>query len=246
MKKAIVIGATSGIGKALAEHLITEGYSVGLTGRRLELLETFQKMYPDSTYIQSMDVSQTETAIEQLNYLIERMKDVDLIIVNAGIGFENRSLDWDKEKSIIDINVSGFAAMASSAIRYFETRKKGHLVGISSIAALRGIGVVPAYNASKAFVSNYLQGLRHNCYIKQLPVTVTDVKPGFVDTPMTEGQEGMFWVASAEKAARQIYAAILNKKSHVYVTKRWWIIACMMKYLPDSIFFRMGKKPNKD
>ena len=238
MKKAIIIGASSGIGKELAKVLSQNGYAVGLTGRRIELLIALQNELPTESFVKAMDVSQTDKAIQQLTELISEMNGVELVVISAGIGFINTELEWEKEKATIETNVAGFAAMANVAVQHFLEQRVGHLVGISSIAALRGSGGAPAYNASKAFVSNYLEGLRQKFFHLKLPIVVTDVKPGFVDTAMAQG-EGLFWVAPTEKAARQIYKTIKARRNHVYVTKRWRLIGLLLKLMPNYIYNRM-------
>jgi len=235
MKKAIVIGASSGIGKELARVLSQNGYAVGLTGRRVELLTALQNELSTESFVKPMDISQTDEAIRQLTELINEMNGVELVVISAGVGFINSEFEWEKEKATIETNVFGFAAVANVAVKHFLEQRAGHLVGISSIAALRGTGGAPAYNASKAFVSNYLEGLQQKCVKLKLPIVVTDVKPGFVDTTMAQG-EGLFWVAPPEKAAQQIYKAIKARKTHAYVTKRWRSIGVLLKLLPSSIY----------
>jgi short-subunit dehydrogenase len=176
--------------------------------------------------------------MHQLNELICEMQGVELIVISAGIGAINLELDWQKEVEIIETNVAGFAAVANVAIQHFMQQGYGHLVGISSLAALRGSDASPAYYASKAFESNYLQGLRKKMAKSRLPITITDVQPGLVDTAMAQG-EGLFWVAPVEKAAQQIYVAISKKKEHVYVTKRWRLIAWLIKAMPTSLYNKM-------
>ena len=210
MKKAIIAGVTSGIGKALAEILSRNGYILGIVGRRKECLEELKRSLPSQVFTRQIDVTETEKAMKSLSQLIEEMQGVDLVIISAGIGFINPDLTWSDEKATIDTNVSGFTAVANVAFHHFERIGTGHLVGISSIAALRGDRAAPAYNASKAFVSNYLEGLRHRAVHTRQPIVVTEIQPGFVDTAMAKG-EGLFWVASPEKAARQIYQAIQRK-----------------------------------
>jgi short-subunit dehydrogenase len=125
-------------------------------------------------------------------------------------------------------------------MQHFISQGGGHLVGISSISAVRGYGYCPSYNASKAFVSNFAEGMRHLAAKKKVPVYVTDVKPGFVDTPMIKDfdLDKKFWVASAEKAAQQIYNAVRKKKYHVYITRRWRLIAWIMRYVPEFLYLR--------
>jgi short-subunit dehydrogenase len=163
------------------------------------------------------------------------MGDVEVIIISAGTGHLNPSLNWSQEKDTIDTNVSGFTAMAGVAMRYFMQKKSGHLVGISSIAGIRGSNVCPSYNASKAYVSNYLEGLRKKVAKEKLPITITDILAGLVDTAMAKG-EGLVWVASPQKAAVQIYRAIQHKKRSEYITKRWAIFAWLYKIMPGFIY----------
>lgn len=238
MRKAIIIGASSGIGRELAKVLSQNSYAVGLTGRRVELLTALQRELATECYVKAMDVSQTDEAMALLTELIGEMNGVELIVISAGVGFINSEFEWEKEKTTIETNVLGFAAMANVAVKHFLERGAGHLVGISSIAALRGTADAPAYNASKAFISNYLEGLRKKCVKLKLPIVVTDVKPGFVGTAMAQGG-GLFWVAPPEKAAEQIYDAINARRNHVYVTKRWRLIGILLKFLPSYIYNQM-------
>jgi len=234
MRKAIIIGATSGIGRELAVVMSRAGYAVGLAGRRLELLEGLRKELGDGSCIKRMDVAKP-VAMEQLKELITEMGGADVVVISSGTGAINPGLEWGKEKETIDVNVSGFAAMANVAFEHFRGLGEGHIVGISSIAAIRGGGAAPAYNASKAFVSNYLEGLRQKAVKLKLPIAVTEIQPGFVDTAMAQG-EGLFWVAPAQKAACQIFRAIEMKKSHAYVTRRWRLIAWLLKLMPDRLY----------
>jgi len=238
MKKAVIIGATSGIGKELAKVLSQHGYALGITGRRTHLLEELHaELSPQSSLQQIIDVTDTSTAIEGLRSLIAKMGGVDLVVISAGTGFIDNELPWCKEKETIDVNVLGFAAMTNVAYHHFVQQGSGHLVGISSIAAIRG-GEAPAYNASKAFVSSYLQGLRYNISRMSLPITVTEIQPGFVGTAMAKG-EGLFWVTSPQKAALQIYGAIRKRKKHVYITRRWGLIAWALRFMPDFIYNKL-------
>ena len=138
--------------------------------------------------------------METLAKFIKEMDGVDLIVFSAGTGDMNNGLSWPLENEAIKTNVTGFAALVNVAMHHFTEKGFGHLVGISSIAALRGGRESPAYNASKAFESNYLEGLRQKVRKSGLPMTITDIRPGFVNTAMAKG-DGIFW--AAERKSRR-------------------------------------------
>lgn len=238
MKKAIVIGASSGIGRELAKLLAADDYTIAIMARRTNLLNALQSELPNGALVKQLDVENTNDSVSILTELIEEMAGVDLIVFAAGNGELNENLEWELEHASIATNVVGFAAVANIALKHFIKRKSGHFVAISSVAALRGGKASPAYNASKAYISNYLEGLRQKVTCLGLPIIITDIKPGFVDTAMAKG-EGQFWVASAQKAARQIYDAINKRKSHVYVTKRWRLIAWLLRTMPNYLYNRL-------
>jgi short-subunit dehydrogenase len=238
MKKAVIIGATSGIGKGLARLLVDNNYKVGLTGRRKELLNELKNDCPESYTIKSFDIIDTKTAIQKLEELTTELGGLDLLIISSGIGDINENLDFEIEKRTIDTNVIGFTCIADWAFNYFEKQKSGHLVAISSVGGLRGSRQAPAYNSTKAYQINYLEGLRQKATKLKTPVFVTDIRPGLVDTEMAKG-EGLFWVMPVEKTVRQIYKAIIDKKKVAYVTKRWRLIATILKQIPRPIYDRM-------
>ncbi len=188
VKKAVVIGARSGIGRSLATILARNGHAVGVMARRLSCLEELKAQEENITHARQVDVRDAETAMGELVTLMGEMGGVDLVVISAGTGDINGPLDWAPELETIQTNVTGFAALANVAMGHFMARGSGHLVGISSIAALRGGRESPAYNASKAFMSNYLEGLRQKVTRARLPITITDIQPGFVQTAMAKGE----------------------------------------------------------
>jgi short-subunit dehydrogenase len=238
MKKAIIIGATSGIGKSLAELLIREEYEVGITGRREELFQSIKNQETSRLVFKKMDVQDLSTLEPICDELVSQMGGLDLLIISAGIGEENENLNFDVEHNVIKTNVQGFTCIADWALRYFKEQGYGHLVNISSIAGIRGNGIAPSYNATKAYQINYLEGLRINVKEYGSSITITDARPGFVDTSMAKG-EGLFWVAPVQKAAEQIFEAIKQKKKVVYITKRWRLIGLILKLIPFSILKRL-------
>jgi len=233
MPNAIVFGGTSGIGKELAAILVGAGYNVAVTGRRLELLEEISKNCPINIVIKQHDVkdiSQTELVFKEL---ADEFKTIDLIIHSSGVGYENPKLNWDKEQDTILTNVLGATRIYDLAFNLFIKQGFGHLVAISSIASLRGNRESPAYFASKAYQVNYLESLYFKSKeIKDGKVYITDIRPGFVNTKMALG-DGIFWMSSPAKASKQIYSAIRRKKRRVYISKRWNLIAWILKIAPS-------------
>lgn len=167
-----------------------EGYEVGLTARRLDRLEAIGEELPTQADVARMDVTEPESARDTFDELAAAMDGVDLVVISAGVGFDNRDLEWEPERDTVDTNVRGFVAIATAATSHFEERGSGHLVGISSVGAHVGNGVVAAYNASKAFVSTYLDGLRYRTGHVDADVDVTTIEPGYVDTELAGGRSG--------------------------------------------------------
>ncbi|MBN2731357.1 MAG: SDR family NAD(P)-dependent oxidoreductase [Balneolaceae bacterium] len=163
------------------------------------------------------------------------MDGMDVIVPNAGVSNFRGSVDWETERRVVDVNVRGFTALANYAFSYFENKKEGHIVGVSSIAGMFGYGLSATYNASKAYVSNYLQGYRQRANHADANITITEIQPGFVESEMTEGKKGMFWVADTPKAVQQIANAIKREKNHAYITKRWRLVAWAIKLIPNWI-----------
>jgi short-subunit dehydrogenase len=235
--KIIIIGATSGIGRELTQQYYQLGHTVSVTGRRQELLQELQQQFA-GIRTSCFDV-QADNVVEELQSLIGNMGGLDLLIYCAGYGNPSNDLVPEVEIDSTATNVMGFVKTASFTFNYFREQGHGQLAVISSLAALRGNSHTPAYSASKAYVSNYAEGLNIKACKLHLNVVVTDIRPGFVKTKMAKGH-GQFWVAPVEKAARQIRTAIAAKKRVAYITKRWWLIALIMKRLPFSIYRKIG------
>jgi short-subunit dehydrogenase len=237
-RKVIIIGASSGIGRELAKVFSYHGFEVGITGRREQLLKEISAELKTKTYISSFDVANTQTAIPALESLIKQMGRVDFIIISAGVGSINEPLEWQYEKETDETNVLGFTAMANVSFKYFLQNGSGHLAAISSIAGLIGNSLAPAYSSSKAYISIYLKSLRNKALKTKKPIYVTDILPGFVRTAMAPG-DNLFWVASPEKATLQIYEALIKKKRVAYITRRWALIAWLIKIMPSWILSKI-------
>ncbi len=233
-KNAIIFGASSGIGKELARLLVNEGYKVLITGRRIELLKQIQKENPEDYFIQQHDVDDVNATKNLFDLIPTMFQKVDLIVHNAGIGKENYALNWEDDYPTIQTNVVGATRIYQLSYNFFKNQGYGHLVGISSIASLRGNRHVPAYHASKAYQTNYLESLWMKAKrTKKANINITNILPGYVDTDIITGET--FWMASVEKATKQILKAIKSKKRKAYITKRWLIIAIVLKIVPARI-----------
>lgn len=237
MKKAIVTGATSGIGRALALKLASEDYVVGIVGRRTERLEELCRLAPGHFVIRPFDLRDYNRLIDMLDDLANELGGLDLIIANAGVDRRNPALILEPELETIEVNVAAFVCTVDWAAAYFKKQGSGHIVGVSSVAAFWANARTLAYNSSKAFEVKYLAGLYAN--LKSKGIHVTDICPGFVATEMTQGRTDMFWVASPEKVADQIYRSILKKKRIAYVSRRWRYLGWIMRILPFRLYSRL-------
>ena len=235
-KNAIVFGATSGIGKELAKLLVNDGYRVIITGRREAKLREIKKLNPEKYIIKKHDVTKLDASEKVFNSLVDELGSVDLIVYSSGVTEPNYHLEWDKELPTLNVNVLGAVKIYGLAFNYFHKQGYGHLVGISSVAGVRGNRHVPAYFASKAFQNNYLESLWMKAKRSKSDIYITDIVPGFVDTKMALGDT--FGMASVEKASKQIYTAIKHKKKKAYITKRWRLIAFIMRILPASLIMK--------
>ncbi len=241
MKNVIITGATSGIGRELAIQFSQKGYKVGLIGRRAERLTEIKEEIGELAFIKPLDVTDIKKAESVYQELIKDMGGLDIMILNAGVGRDSRKLTWGSDKQTIDVNVTAFAHGMNVAFQHFlDEKKSGQIVGMSSIASTLASGRAAAYTASKHFISNYMIGFRQKANRMGVDITITDIKPGFIHTEMTENNKGMFWVASVEKATKQMIKGIEAKKNHVYITKRWRLIAWVAKSVPQFIWDRLS------
>ena len=237
-KTIIIIGATSGIGRALFEIYAADVNRIGIVGRRTHLLDELLQEHPDTTVTATADITKQDETERAIDALHSELKHIDLAIVCSGTGDINASLDYDMERPTIDTNITGWTYVIDTLYNIFVQQGHGHLVAITSAGGLRGEPMAPAYSASKAYQINYMEALRKKAYKGGNNIHVTDIRPGLVNTAMAKG-EGLFWVMPVEKVAHQIVAAIRKQKSKAYVTKRWHILAIINKNLPFSIYKKM-------
>ena len=234
----VIIGATSGIGKALFEKYANENNRIGIIGRRAHLVDELYQKYPSKAIPAKADITNLEEIGQAICSLHETLGHIDLAIVCAGTGDINATLDYSIERPAIDTNIVGWTFVIDMLYHILEQQGHGHLVAITSAGGLRGESMAPAYSATKAYQINYMEALRKKAFKNGGHIIVTDIRPGLVDTAMAKG-EGLFWVMPVEKVANQIITAIRKKKSKAYVTKRWHILAIINKILPYCLYKRM-------
>ncbi len=247
-KRAIVIGASIGMGRELSKLLAADGYIVGMAARRISLLEKIQQEIPTQTYIAQMDASKPDEAIDKLNTMIKDMGGLDLLVI-ATTGFwdcDFSDSDWKKSLPVLTVDVVGFFALARTGLNFFADQGYGHLVGFSSIDGLHGVASCPAYSASKAFCSRYLEAERNNLIQKNIPIFVTDICPGFVnsrgDIDYTKVPLA-YWVEPLDKATKEIFEAIKNKEHIAYITKRWQKVAALLPLIPNDLYNALSARP---
>ena len=233
-KKVIIIGATSGIGREVALVYIAQGWTVGVAGRREAELESLRAMAPEQVFTQVLDVTKDDAA-EHLQTLIDKVGGMDLFLLSSGIGKQNYTLDTEIELTTAATNVEGFIRMTNAAYHYFEKQGHGHLAVISSIAGTKGLGAAAAYSATKGFQHMYMDALDQLSRMQKLNINFTDIRPGFVDTPLLANPKQFFWVLPPEKAVRAIVRAIDRRRGVATITCRWALIAPIMRLLPTRL-----------
>ena len=231
----VIIGATSGIGEALFNIYIESGHTVGIAGRRTSRLHELQQGAPHTTIVQTIDIGNKLAVETGVSAFKSQMGHIDLVIVCAGTGHLNPELDYEKEHSTLATNIVGWTHVIDYCYLLLQAQGYGQLVAITSAGGLRGEPAAPAYSASKAYQINYIEALRKKSFKDSRHITVTDIRPGLVDTAMAKG-EGLFWVMPTHKVAHQIVQAIERKATKCYVTRRWRWVAMLNKSLPWNIY----------
>lgn len=237
--RAIVVGASSGIGAALARALAQQGYVVAALARRPALLEALADSHAAiQTY--EHDVTDFEAVPALFQQVVQALDGLDVVVYVAGVqpAVGPQEYTFAKDRAMVEVNLLGAMAWLNAAALYFSQAGRGHIVGISSIAGDRGRAAFPAYHASKAGLTTYLEALRNR--LNRRGVTVTTVKPGFVQTRLLENAAKTFWVISPEEAAGQIVAALERRRQTVYIPGRWRWVSLIIQHIPSFIFRRLN------
>ncbi len=237
-KRAVLIGGTSGIGYETALCLLKKGWKLGIAGRRTGKLKEIQAMAPNQITIRRIDVCQ-ENAADELMELIGELGGMDLFIQCAGIGYQNLTLNTETELDTVATNVEGFVRMVDTAFHHFAQKGRGHICVVSSIAGTKGLGVAPAYSATKRFQNIYIDSLEQLSRLRRYRIRFTDIRPGFVNTDLLDDGKRYPMLMSAEKVARRIVSAIEHKRRIVVIDWRYRLLVGFWRLIPRWIWKRL-------
>lgn len=239
MKRIVIVGATSGMGLEVARLALRAGWRVGAAGRRTDRLEALRAEAPEQVEIRQMDVTDP-AAPEQLATLIERLGGMDIYLHSSGIGFRNEALDPAIELATARTNAEGFIRMVTAAYTYFRSHGGGQIAVISSIAGTKGLGAAPAYSATKRLQNTYIDALAQLARMQRARIRFTDIRPGFVDTPLLAADGGYPMLMPADKVARRIFRAIVRGRRRVVIDGRFAVLVFLWKLIPAWLWERLA------
>lgn len=236
-KNAIIVGASSGIGMEVAKVLLSDGWRLGIAARREDKLLELKAMAPERIKVMAIDVTQPDAG-ERLLSLIDELGGMDLYFHASGIGRQNRNLEADIELRTMETNAVGFTRMIGTAYRYFAQRGEGHIAAITSIAGTKGLGPAPAYSATKALQATYLQALEQQSRQSGLHIRFTDIRPGFVDTALLNGDFKYPMLLQPAAVARDIVGSIYKRRHVRIIDLRYRILTFFWRLIPNWLWRR--------
>lgn len=242
MKRIVIIGASSGLGRRLALDFARYGFRVGIAARREERLREIKQQYPDRIEYLAIDVT-ADDAVSRFNHLIEMLDGMDCLLFCSGTGFQDEELVDTTIRTTLDVNVVGFARIVAAAYRYFRSTaslSSGRIAAITSVAATKGIGIAAAYSSSKRFQQQFLDSLEQLAYTQQVNVRFTDIRPGFVRTDILRADRDYPMLMTVDEAAPLIEKAILKGRRRVTVDSRWALVTALWKAIPACLWKRIN------
>ena len=226
------------MGQQVAKLFLERGWRLGVAARREERLMELKQLAPDRVEVQSLDVTAADAAM-RLRELIDRLGGMDIFFYASGIGKQNRTLTPDIELNTVSTNGMGFTRMIGEAYRYFAEQGRGHIAAITSIAGTKGLGPAPSYSATKAFQQNYLQALEQQANARGLNIRFTDIRPGFVDTDLLNGDFRYPMMLCPEDVARQIVHAIDAHRHVKVIDWRYALLTDLWRRVPKFIWRKL-------
>ena len=240
-KRAVIMGTTSGLGYEVARLLLSDGWKLGLAGRREENLRKLQSEFPEQVCIKAIDVKDSNSD-KALLALIDELGGMDMYFHSSGIGYQNARLDADIELNTLETNGTGFTRLVGTAFRYFKEKGKGHIAVISSIAGTKGLGIAPAYSATKRFQNTYIDALEQLAGMQKLNIRFTDIRPGFVATSLLNDGKNYPMLMKTPYAAKLIVKALRRNKRVAVIDWKYSILVFFWKLIPRCIWKRMKVK----
>ena len=237
MKRVVIVGATSGIGYESAKIFLQQGYVVGLAGRREENIKPLIEEYPQTTYSKQIDIKLPE-APQQLTELIDEMGGMDIYLHVSGIGYQNMALDRQIEIDTVKTNCLGLTQMATTAYHYLSQNGGGQIAVVSSIAGTKGLGIAPSYSATKRYQSTYLQCLTQLSRMRNDNISFTDIRPGFVDTPLLR-KANYPMKMKADYVAKKLYKAVVSKKRVAIIDWKYSLLVFFWRLIPTFLWERL-------
>lgn len=243
MKRIVIVGATSGIGLEVAKRCIRKGWHVGAAGRREEALEALRALAPQQVVTEPLDVT-AEDAPEHLARLIEKLGGMDIYLHSSGVGRRNTDLEPRIEIDTLCTNGVGFVRMVTAVFAYFRAHGGGHLAVISSIAGTKGLGSAPAYSATKRMQNTYIDALAQLSHMEKLGIRFTDIRPGFVSTPLLDGDNHYPMLMQVGKVADRIMQALARQRRRVVIDRRYAVFVFFWKLIPEWLWERLNIRKN--
>lgn len=239
-KRIVIMGATSGIGRAVAERLALKGCRIGVAGRNVKALQLLAEQYPDRVVWHGIDVTSPE-ASESLRELIEKLGGMDVYFHVAGTGYANDELVSEADVATVETNVTGYTRMIAAAYRYFRDERsgQGHIAAVTSVAGTKGIGNMASYSASKAYQQRYLTALEQLSHIQGLDIRFSDIRPGFIHTALLDSTNRYPMAMTVDYAAPRIVQALSRKRRISVIDWRWSILTAMWRLIPDCLWVRL-------
>lgn len=244
MKKIIIIGASSGMGMRIATDFARLGWRVGIAARRKDRLQSVKNLYPDRIECMSIDVTAPD-AVDRFYKLIKLIDGMDYLLYAAGCGWNNPGLDETHDRRTLDVNVIGFTRIINAAYKYYKDTAnlhQGHIAAITSVAGVKGIGISATYSASKRYQWAYLQAIDQLAHQQHVDVSVTDIRPGFVDTPLLSGDKNYPMLMSIDYVAPRIERAIVRHRRVAVIDSRWAVVTALWRMIPDPLWRRLELK----
>lgn len=246
MKKILIMGASSGIGMAVAEAFASRGVKVGLAARHTTSLKELKDKYPEFVEYESIDITHHD-APKKMQELIDKMGGMDIYFHVAGIGYDNPQHDPQRDVDIINTNAASFARMVSTAYNYFRDNGiKGRIAAVTSVAGTKGIAKLAAYSASKKCAQTYLVALEQLAHEEKVDITFTDIRPGWVRTPLLHEGAKYPLEMTLDYVVPQIIRAIVKHPRVAYIDWRWGGVCSLWKLIPDCLWTRLSIDVSKE